>query len=197
MTTAFFILGACKQKEPEAKTGPAALAYDLARTGAALGKPLPKKYHVSSDPVLNNWSGQGQSNYTCDNATLTVNEKGVLQTAIIWAPDMDGKSKASTTIPFKDKDGKDIFGLTQEEILQKYGKPSSEGIEDTNPPPEKCLVYLYRKDSNTFYYVSLSFVMDGKTVMPLDSVTYYTLDPGNVEDLIKKKITIYDWPSKL
>ena len=65
LIAAFFMLSACKQ---EKHTGAEALAYDLARTGAILGLPLPKKFHVSSDPVLDNWGIEGQSSFTCDNA---------------------------------------------------------------------------------------------------------------------------------
>jgi hypothetical protein len=197
LTTAFFMLGACKQKEPEAKTGPAALAYDIARTGVALGKPLSKKYHVSSDPVLDNWGLEGQSSFTCDNAILWVNDKGLLQIADIYVPEKSGKTSGSSTIPFKTKDGKNLFGVAQEELVQIYGEPSKKYIEDTNPPPELCLVYYYRKDSTTYFSVSLNFEMEGKTVKPLDSVMYHIIDPGNVKELMNEKMTFYDWPSKL
>lgn len=210
LIAAFFMLCACKQeqgasstrpakyiKPPADTSGPQLLAYDLARTGVVPGQQIPKKFRVPRDSSLQNYAEPGQTRYYCANASFSVDANDLIQSMSIWVPEVNRKSESSSTIKFKDQDGKEIFGLSEDEIIARYGTPSKKYVESGIDPPTLNLEYIFQKDSKTYYFLALNFVMEGEKVKPLDSITAYILDMKNAEDLRKKKVTFYDWPSKL
>jgi hypothetical protein len=195
LIAALFMLSACKQQK---HSGAEALAFDLARTGIIPGKPLPKKIHVSQDPFLSQ-SGEsfGVSISTGENSTLWIDADGVVTYAAIYKPGEFGDKSGTSTVTFKTQDGKSVFGLTQEQVVQLYGEPSNKYIEDTNPPPVLYVDYCFKKAPDTYILISFGFPMKGKTAEPSDSVSASISDKEEISFLAKGKGKIYDWPKKL
>jgi hypothetical protein len=206
------ILGGCKQGNtakpattgtmPTANTAtseaprPAVLVKDLYRTGLVPGAPLPTGFKAQlAQPAPK--GSEGKDLYQAQNAAIFLNRVNkTLATAVIGGKANTGPTGLSK-VTFNMQDGRNVLGLTQEDIIKQYGEPSAKMPVTVGANTGTGLYYSYKKDANTVISVIFNFPPNGDKPGTLDSIKVDTLTNPDDIAALDKTAKYYDWPAKM
>ena len=194
---ALLALGACKESKDK---GPAALAYDFTRTGLIPGKPMPDGIQVKEDMRFLKYSAPGETTFTGGNLSIRLNgDKLVINAAI----DPPGTDTGNLLPDVKNTDcmtneGKSVFSLTKQELIEHYGKPSWIYVDNIPPiPPSEQLMYYYSVDPATIILIWYSFATGTNSTGKPDLVAASIGGLDMIAAEAGDKVKIYKWPSDL
>lgn len=195
---ALLALGACKESKDK---GPDALAYDFVRTGLVPGKPMPDGIQVKEDPGFSKYSSMvGETTYSGANLFIDINDDKLVTSAAIEPPGMDVGNQLPDA---KDTDcmtneGKSVFSLTKQELIEHYGKPSWIYVDNMPPiPPSEQLMYYYSVDPATIILIWYSFATGTNSTGKPDLIAAGIGGLDMIAAEAGDKVKIYKWPSEL